>query len=99
MRIEKLNMSPVKETIGLPHNQPKFGQDVAKPFSEFLTNALNTVGELENKSKQTGMDFMLGKIEDVSEVMIASEKAVVALQLTMRSRSLSGNHADASIAG
>jgi len=87
MKIEKLQMFPVKHTMGLPHQQPKFGQDaVAKPFSEYLTNALNIVNDLENKSKQTGIDYMLGKIEDVSEVLLATEKAVIALQLTMQIR-------------
>jgi len=86
MRIESLKMFPVKETTGFQNISYNNGQNVAKPFSEFLAETLNTVSTLEVKAKQTGIDFMVGRIDDVSEVMIATEKANLALQFTMQMR-------------
>lgn len=86
MRIESLKMFPVKGTLDFQNNKNQTDEGIKKPFSEFLGEALNTVNSLEMKSKQAGMDLAAGKIEDISEVMIAGEKAVIAVQLTTQVR-------------
>lgn len=86
MRIENLKMSPAKGTIDFQNSQSIGAQENGKPFSEFLGDALNTVSSLENKSHQAGLDLAAGRIQDLSEVTIASEKAIIALQLTMQIR-------------
>jgi flagellar hook-basal body complex protein FliE len=86
MRIENLKMFPVKGTLDFQNNKNQPGQEIEKPFSEFLGEALNTVNSLEAKSKQAGIDLAAGKIEDISEVVIAGEKAAIAVQLTTQVR-------------
>lgn len=86
MRIENLKMSPAKGTIDFQNSQNLAGEETGKPFSEFLGDALNTVNALENNSKQAGLDLAAGRIEDLSEVTIAGEKATIALNLTIQVR-------------
>lgn len=55
-------------------------------FSEYLNSALMKVTNLESQSNQLKEDFALGKTDNISEVLIAGEKANVALQFTMQVR-------------
>ncbi|MEN6413197.1 MAG: flagellar hook-basal body complex protein FliE [Veillonellales bacterium] len=57
-----------------------------KDFGQFLTDALNDVNKLQNDSAQASLDLAAGKIQDISQVTIAAEKATIALQLTMQVR-------------
>ena len=74
MRIEPLQLMPVKasfvDTIG---NQQ---QVETKSFGEFLSDSL----------KEANMNLAAGQVEDISEVVIAGEKASIAVQLTMQVR-------------
>ena len=70
---------------------PSGGKQVAgatpeKSFGQFLSKALDDVNDLQNKSSQASADLATGKIEDISQVVIAAEKASVALQLTIQVR-------------
>lgn len=85
MKIEALKLLPVKGALpetSLTDNS----QQIEKPFGEFLRDALNNVNNLQNEAKQASLNLAAGKIQDVAEVTIASEKAAVALQLTMQVR-------------
>lgn len=55
-------------------------------FGDYLKNALNNVNQLQLDSQQIGVDFAAGKTDNIHEVMIAGEKADIALQLTMQIR-------------
>ncbi len=55
-------------------------------FGEVLEGALGKVNQLQNDAEQASVNLAAGKIQDVSEVVIATEKATVALQLTMQVR-------------
>ena len=57
-----------------------------KSFGTYLADSLNQVNELQKKAEQTSIDLATGKIEDISQVVIAAEKAAVALQLTIQIR-------------
>ena len=57
-----------------------------KTFGQLLSDALDNVNTLQQKSDQASADLATGKIEDVSEVVIAAQKATVALQLTIQIR-------------
>jgi flagellar hook-basal body complex protein FliE len=57
-----------------------------KSFGDILTDALGNVNDLQQKANQASMDLATGKIEDISQVVIAAEKAAVALQLTIQVR-------------
>lgn len=55
-------------------------------FGEYLNSALMKVTDLENQAGQLKQDFALGKTDNIPEVLIAGEKANIALQFTMQIR-------------
>ena len=75
---------PVKasfvDTIG---NQQ---QVETKSFGEFLSDSLKEVNTLKKQSEVANMKLAAGQVEDISEVVIAGEKASIAVQLTMQVR-------------
>jgi len=60
--------------------------DVTKSFGQFLNEALNAVQEQKEISDELTQQFITGKISDVHSVMIAAEKASLALELTVAIR-------------
>ena len=84
MRIEPLQLMPVKasfvDTIG---NQQ---QVETKSFGEFLSDSLKEVNTLIKQSEVANIKLAAGQVEDISEVVIAGEKASIAVQLTMQVR-------------
>ena len=57
-----------------------------KSFGEFFAEALDDVNKLQQQSSKASIDLAAGKIEDISQVTIAAEKASIAMQLTMAVR-------------
>jgi flagellar hook-basal body complex protein FliE len=57
-----------------------------KSFGQIFADALGEVNNLQINAEQASVNLAAGKIQDVSEVVIATEKATVALQLTMQVR-------------
>ncbi len=57
-----------------------------KSFGQLLTDALDNVNDLQKKADQTSTDLATGRVEDISQVVIAAEKAAIALQLTIQVR-------------
>lgn len=57
-----------------------------KSFGQLLTDALDNVNDLQKKADQTSIDLATGRVEDISQVVIAAEKAAIALQLTIQVR-------------
>jgi flagellar hook-basal body complex protein FliE len=55
-------------------------------FGDYLQSALTKVSDLEKQSNQLKTDFAAGKTDNITDVLIASEKATVALQYTMQIR-------------
>ena len=86
MRVENLKMFPIKGTIDSQNIQNKIGPNIEKPFSEFLGEAFNTVNSLQHTSRQAGIDLAAGRLNDLSELTIAGEKAAVAMALTIQVR-------------
>ena len=84
MRIEPLQLMPVKasfvDTIGNKQ------QVETKSFGEFLSDSLKEVNTLKKQSEVANMKLAAGQVEDISEVVIAGEKASIAVQLTMQVR-------------
>ena len=84
MQVEALQMTPVQMT-GQSHLGETEQREV-KPFHEFFTDSLGEVNRLIKESERLNMELAAGRITDVSEVVIASEKAGIATQLTMQVR-------------
>ena len=84
MQVEALQMTPVQMT-GQSHLGETEQREV-NPFHEFLTDTLGEVNGLIKETERLNMELAAGRITDVSEVVIASEKAGIATQLTMQVR-------------
>jgi len=84
MQIQALKLAPI--TSGKLIETPVSAKQPEKSFGEFLSDALSNVNQLQHEARQASMNLAAGKIQDISEVTIAAEKATVALQLTMQVR-------------
>ncbi|MBP2653124.1 MAG: Flagellar hook-basal body complex protein fliE [Firmicutes bacterium] len=85
MEVGSLKLLPVNplrtiESEASPH------AGANKNFGEVLAEALSDVNKLQQEAKQASNNLATGKIQDISEVVIATEKATIALQLTMQVR-------------
>ncbi|MBI3037717.1 flagellar hook-basal body complex protein FliE [bacterium] len=56
-------------------------------FGEHLRTAIDEVDDLEKNSFKLTQDAVLGRVENLHDVMIAAEKARVAMNLTLEVRS------------
>jgi flagellar hook-basal body complex protein FliE len=59
---------------------------VAKDFGQYLADALAKVETAQNDATTAAKQLAIGEVSDVAEVMIASEKATLALNLTIQVR-------------
>lgn len=55
-------------------------------FGNYLKNAINNVNKLQLEAEHQSNLLALGEVDSVHQVVIASEKANVALQLTLQIR-------------
>lgn len=85
MQVEALKMTPVSmsATSSIGENMP---QSETKGFGEYLGDALKKTNDLQIESKKMDMALAAGQVDDISQVVLASEKANIALQLTMQVR-------------
>lgn len=84
MRVDPLQLLPVTGRLSPQSPSPASGSD--KSFGHFLSEALGEVNKLQSDAANASVRLAAGKVQDVSEVVIASEKAAIALQLTMQVR-------------
>lgn len=69
-------------SVGSRDGAYKAGED----FSKFLSDALGQVDALQKKADIATLDLATGKIQDMSEVMVALEKASLSLSLAVATR-------------
>lgn len=55
-------------------------------FTDFLNNALKDANKLQMESEQLNQAFAMGLNDNIHQIMIASEKADIALQFTVQIR-------------
>ncbi len=84
MRVEQLKLMPVPTVGSL--DKLTGPQEEKLAFSDVLAKALNDVNSLQASAKEASIKLASGQIQDISEVVIASEKASIAIQLTMQVR-------------
>lgn len=58
----------------------------AKTFGQFLSEALQSVETAQVQADEAAQKLATGEIRDIAEVTTASEKATLALQLTVQVR-------------
>ncbi|MBQ6758652.1 MAG: flagellar hook-basal body complex protein FliE [Selenomonadaceae bacterium] len=85
MEIAPLEMTPVHMSARSHLGENKIEQPV-KSFGEFLVDSLKKTNELELESEKLNAALAAGRIEDISQVVVASQKAEIALQLTLQLR-------------
>lgn len=85
MEITPLEMTPVQMSAK-SHLGETAVEDPVKSFWEFLTGALKKTNELELESERLNAAMAAGRIEDISQVVVATQKAEIALQLTLQLR-------------
>ena len=85
MEIEALQMTPVKMQAESHLGEDKTAQTVPA-FGEDLKNALGEVNTLQQESSEMSKALAAGQVEDISQVVVAAEKADIALQLTLAVR-------------
>ena len=85
MEIEALQMTPVtmRAQSHLGENTPP---EEVKSFGEYLVDALKETNRLQFEAEKQNALLAAGQIEDVSQVVVASQKAEIALQLTLQLR-------------
>jgi flagellar hook-basal body complex protein FliE len=70
------------------------GDEVGKSFADTLSDAVNNVNTLQKKSDVAMQQLATGKTDNIPEVMIASEKADIAMKLmvSMRNKVIDAYH-------
>ena len=85
MEMMPLQMTPVKMSA-----ESHLGETIPEPevnsFGQYLVNALKEVNTLQKKSDAMNAALAAGEVDDISQVVIAGQKAEIALQLTMQVR-------------
>ena len=86
MQVEALQMTPVAMSAESHLGESKASE--VKSFGQYLGEALGDVNNLQKDSDRINAALASGQLEDVSQAVIASEKATMALQLTLQDRNL-----------
>ena len=86
MEITPLEMTPVHMSAHSHLGEIVDEQQPVKSFWKFMVDALKKTNELELESEQLNAAMAAGRIEDLSQVVVAAQKAEIALQLTLQLR-------------
>lgn len=80
-------MSPLPALSELSQASSTVGSTTASasiPFADVFKDAIQNVRETQAQSEQDAYDLALGKTDDLHTVMIHSEKAATAIELTVQ---------------
>ena len=90
MEVQALQMTPVTMRA-TSHLGETIEKEPAKSFGTYLKDALSEVNQLQLESDRQNKLLAAGEISDISQVVVAGQKAEIALQLTlqMRNRAMS----------
>jgi len=83
MRIESLNPFETGSSRPAPRVDAK---EQWQMFADKLQTAITEVDDLEKASQKLTQDAVLGRVENLHDVMIAAEKARTAMNLTLEVR-------------
>ena len=85
MEIEALQMTPVSMHATSHLGETEKPEEV-QSFAENLKGALKEVNDLQIESDRQNALLAAGRVEDISQVVVAAQKADLALQLTLQLR-------------
>ncbi|WP_245671868.1 flagellar hook-basal body complex protein FliE [Desulfuribacillus stibiiarsenatis] len=69
-----------------PKNMQEINATNQTSFGDMLKQAIDQVNQLENHSSEMGKLLAAGKIDNLHDVLIAGQKASVAVELTVQVR-------------
>lgn len=78
------SLAPTKSIFESGENNPAAGISVS--FADYFRQALDSTNSLIIESDKIADDFAAGKTDNIHQVMLAAEKANIALQFTMQIR-------------
>jgi flagellar hook-basal body complex protein FliE len=79
--------NPFQNLTGLAEDPPKTnGKEMWDNFGNKLRAAIDEVDGLDKQAQHLTNEFVLGRIENLHDVMIAAEKARTAMSLTLEVR-------------
>ncbi|WP_338075634.1 flagellar hook-basal body complex protein FliE [Chengkuizengella sediminis] len=85
--INKVSQQPMEfNGTGIKNQQNISGTDLSKQFSSFLNNAIHDMNLEEKTVSQLNSQFIQGGNVDPHELLIASQKASLSLELTVEVR-------------
>lgn len=84
MRVLQIN--PFTETLAPQVPDKVDAKEQWQKFTQKLNTAIEEVDGLEKNSQKLTQDFVLGRVENLHDVMIAAEKARTAMNLTLEVR-------------
>lgn len=86
--IEQVQLLPINaRSQVIPERDRQTGAvDVVKSFGEYMNDALHAVNAQKQEADRLTEQFIAGQISDVHSVVIAAEKASLALELTVQVR-------------
>lgn len=82
----KINFPAQQLSINADKNDNSITDKGSIPFADFLNDAISEVNKLQIESEELNEAFAMGKNDNIHQVMIAAEKADVALQFTIQIR-------------
>ncbi len=71
---------------GIGVGLPAAARPAAEPFAELMTDAVGQVNQLEDQARTAVSGLMTGSGVDVHQVMIATQKASMAFELSLAVR-------------
>lgn len=83
--IDKLTLQPVQAATVQP-NKKLSASEVTDQFGQYLNDAMAKLNEQQQTVDKLNDQFAKGEISDVHQIMIASEKASLGLELTVQVR-------------
>jgi len=87
IRVPGIGLQPVEVSAKeMRPARPMAPEPAGKSFKEVLTEAVTEVQRLQNEADATIKQLVAGEIKDVTEAMVAVEKADVAFQTMMTVR-------------
>lgn len=84
--IDKINVLLPTKSLGDKSVSSTGNSTGGQEFAAFFQKALGEVNKLQFEADEASKKLATGKVEDIAPVVIAAEKASIALQLTVQVR-------------
>jgi flagellar hook-basal body complex protein FliE len=85
--IDKVTMGmPISSIEGKQQGTTPTPHEVTTAFSTYLKNAIQDINALQKASDKMNLGLATGQVQDVHQVMIASQKAGIAIEMAMQVR-------------